>query len=239
MSLKVLNLQWLPSSKLIFILQSTWEALSRQETNPTYIAGSFHNLKSTEFAMASFLKIDIHFAKYLGSSLKAGNPPHLHSWIIPQAQKHWICNGFIPQNGCSFCKVPGRLSQGNKPTTYILGSFCKLKSTKLQWLHSSKLMFILQSNPRPRTIIVRSGFQECGIEIHCIMLEIVDHIVVLCVVSSSHKVTKVMPPQACFVGNSCHLQSSSISYEHPDHHQLLLWDSAAIFIFLGWLHIAK
>jgi hypothetical protein len=73
---------------LIFILQSTWEALSRQETNPTYIAGSFHNLKSTEFAMASFLKIDIHFAKYLGSSLKAGNPPHVHSWIIPQAQKH-------------------------------------------------------------------------------------------------------------------------------------------------------
>jgi hypothetical protein len=32
-------------------------------------------LESTEFAMASFLKIDIQFAKYLGSSLEAGNPP--------------------------------------------------------------------------------------------------------------------------------------------------------------------
>jgi len=162
-------------------LQSTWEALSKAGNPPTYIVGSFHKLKSTEFA-----------------------------------------NGFIPQIGCSFCKVPGKISQGNKPTTYILGSFCKLKSTKLQWLHSSKLMFILQSIPCPRTIIVGSGFQECGIEIPCITLEIVDHIVVLCVVSSSHKVSKVMPPQASFVGNSCHLQSSSISYEHPDHHQLLL-----------------
>jgi hypothetical protein len=88
----------------------------------------------------------------------------------------------------------------------------------LQWLHSSKLMFILQSTPCLRTIIVGSSFQECGIEIPCITLEIVDHIV---------------PPQASFVGNSCHLQRSSISYEHPDHHQLLLWDSAA-FIF-SWL----
>lgn len=133
--------------------------------------------------MASFLKIDIHFAKYLGSSLKGRKPTCLHSWIIPQAQKHWICNGFIPQIGCSFCKVPGKVSLGNKPTIYMLGSFCKLKSTKLQWLHSSKLMFILQSTPCPRTIIVGSSFQGCGIEIPCITLEIVDH--TLCGVKQS------------------------------------------------------
>jgi hypothetical protein len=141
-SLKALNLQWLHSSKLIFILQSTWEALTRQENPPTYILGSFHKLKSTEFAMASFLKMDVHCAKCLGGSLKATN----------------------------------------LPPTYILGSFCKLKSTKLQWLHSSKLMSILQSTRCPRTIIVGSSFQECGIEIPCITLQIVDHIVVLCVV---------------------------------------------------------
>jgi hypothetical protein len=62
-------LQWLDSSKLIFILQSTWEALSKAGNPPAYIVGSFHKLKSTEFAMASFLKLDVHFAKYLGSSL--------------------------------------------------------------------------------------------------------------------------------------------------------------------------
>jgi hypothetical protein len=78
-------------------LQSAWEALSRQETHPTYIVGSFHKLKSTEFAMASFLKIDIRFAKYLGSSLKATNlqPTYLdHS----ASSKVPNCNGFIPQN---------------------------------------------------------------------------------------------------------------------------------------------
>lgn len=133
--------------------------------------------------MASFLKIWHSFCKVPGKLSQGRKPTHLHSWIIPQAQKHWICNGFIPQIGCSFCEVPGKLSQGNKPTTYILGSFCKLKNTKLQWLHSSKLMFILQSTPCPRTIIVGSSFQECGIEIPCITLEIVDHIV---------------PPQASF-----------------------------------------
>jgi hypothetical protein len=90
-------LQWLDSSKLIFVLQSTWEALSRQETHPTYIVGSFHKLKSTEFAMASFLKMDVHFAKCLGGSLKATNLPptyldHSASSKVPN------CNGFTPQN---------------------------------------------------------------------------------------------------------------------------------------------
>jgi len=99
--------------------------------------------------MASFLKIDIHFAKYLGSSLKGRKSTRLHSWIIPQAQKHWICNGFIPQIGCSFCKVPGKLSLGNKPTTYILGSFCKLKSTKLQWLSFLKIDVHFAKYPLP------------------------------------------------------------------------------------------
>jgi hypothetical protein len=31
------------------------------------------------------------------------------------------------------------------------------------------------------------------------------------------------------------LQSSSISYEHPDHHQLLLWDSAAFLVLVGYI----
>lgn len=160
--------------------------------------------------------------------------PHLHSWIIPQAQKHWICNGFIPPNGCSLCKVPGRLSQGNKPTTYILGSFCKLKSTKWQWLHSSKLMFILQSTLRPRTIIVVSGFQECGIEIPSIKLEIVDHIVVCSVwcVKQSQKSQKLCHHKHVLLGihaicktapSAMNIQTIIISYCSEIQQHFVFW----------------
>ncbi len=190
--------------------------------------------------MASFLKIDIHFAKYLGSSHKAGKPTHLHTWIIPQAQKHWICNGFIPQNGCSLCKVPGRLSQGNKPTTYI-HTWIILQAQKHQIAMASFLKIDVHFAKYPLPQDNHSWFQLSGMwdwnSLHYAS-DCWSYCCTLCGVSSSHKVTKVMPPQACFVGNSCHLQSSSISYEHPDHHQLLLWDSAA-FCFFGWLHIAK
>jgi hypothetical protein len=168
-------------------------------------------LESTEFAMASFLKIDIHFAKYLGSSLKAGNPP---TYIVGSFHKlkstEFAMASFLKIDvHCAKC-LGGSLKATNLPPTYLGHS----ASSKVPNCNG----FILQRTPCPRTIIVGSGFQECGIEIPCITLEIV----VFCVVSSSHKVTKVMPPQASFVGNSCHLQSSSISYEHPDHHQLLL-----------------
>jgi len=96
-SLKVLHLQWLHSSKFDIHFAKYLGSSLKAGNPPTYIVGSFHKLKSTEFAMASFLKLDVHFAKYLGSSLKATNLPptyldHSASSKIPN------CNGFIPQN---------------------------------------------------------------------------------------------------------------------------------------------
>jgi hypothetical protein len=54
--------------------------------------------------MASFLKLDVHFAKYLGRSLKATNLPP--TWIILQAQKYQIAMASFLKIDVHFAKYP-------------------------------------------------------------------------------------------------------------------------------------
>jgi hypothetical protein len=57
----------------MFILQSTWEGLSRQQTYHLH-AWIILQAQKYQIAMASFLKIDVHFAKY-------PLPKDNHSWF--------------------------------------------------------------------------------------------------------------------------------------------------------------
>jgi hypothetical protein len=100
-------------------LKQIWKLL-RQENHHLHSWTIVRELESTEFAMASFLKIDIHFAKYLGSSLKAGNPPtsivvSFHKLKSTESAMASFLKMDVPFAKCQ----GGSLKATNLPPTYL------------------------------------------------------------------------------------------------------------------------